>query len=309
MKLKSFKPNKDFQDRTKRLFLAAYRDQFQSASPVASFGFRFKYFVRGAGAGVAVMLILSGAAVYADQKDVGPESVLYSLKRSSEYVNLAFTSEEEKPVAHLSLANRRLKEIENLEEKNPESPKVAVLKNDLKQEITNSLESVRLGDAPSKADTTSKPLAAKKIEDDIVGSAPSLLSSPQVTGGGLEKQEDVNAKMQVRGFSSATAPAPTAPPKVEVQKNLTKNERELCESWSSLLDSREKTIFETTRKYKETLEKIKEQCRSEFNSKNFNLDSGAEMEIEIESEKETDFRSGDSGRIDDKNWGDDENRD
>ena len=313
MKLKSFKPDQDFKERTKRLFLAAYRDQFPGIDPAVSFGFRFRYFVRGAGAGVAVMLILSGAAVYADQKDVGPENVLYSLKRSSEYVNLAFTSDAEKPTAHLSLANRRLKEIESLEEKNPESPKVAILKNDLELEITNSFKSVNFED--SVKDDVPQPLLTKEVEDKNIQTPVEAPRATQPSNNQDDKKEATSAKMQVRGFSAPTAPVQAITPETDLLKNLTKNEKEFCESWSSLLDSKEKTIFETTKKYKEVWEKIKKQCRSEFKSKNFQseLEVETEIETEIELEKEINKSPNDSKGIedqkDDQSGGNEQERD
>lgn len=135
MKLHREKPSPEFVERARRMFLAAYEARFSASRPAVS---GFKYFLRGAAAGIAFMLTISGAAVYADEKNVGPESLLYPLKRSREAVSLALTGEAERPTLHLKFAERRLAELETVKMKNPESPQAARLAADLKDEFQNS---------------------------------------------------------------------------------------------------------------------------------------------------------------------------
>ncbi|MEK7076614.1 MAG: DUF5667 domain-containing protein, partial [Patescibacteria group bacterium] len=116
---KAFSPEKEFEESARRVFLAMFRAKFPRVEPAS---LRFAYFVRGLASGIAVMLIISGAAVYADQANVGPESVLYGLKRTQQAVRVFFAGEEEKSIAHLELAERRVEEIENMKSQNPQNP-------------------------------------------------------------------------------------------------------------------------------------------------------------------------------------------
>lgn len=95
---------------------------------------------------MAVMAIISGASVYADQTNVSPGSILYPLKRTQEFMRLLVTAETEKPALHLKLAERRLLEIQEVRDSDPESPKISRLTNDLREEVKNSLITINNND-------------------------------------------------------------------------------------------------------------------------------------------------------------------
>lgn len=149
MKFKDlYKPSPEAFERMRRVFLLAYREKFPSA--VAS-PWRFGYFVRGLATSAGVIVIFFGLVAYADERNVGPENILYPLKRSQEFLLLNLSNENDKPALHLKFAERRLDEIEHIRESAPENPRIEALTNDLRKEVKNSLNSIRNGNGTPKA--------------------------------------------------------------------------------------------------------------------------------------------------------------
>ena len=146
---KLLKPHPDFAARMKAGNLETFKEKFPEAR-VATRG-AFIYIFRGAMGGVALMVILIGTSVYADQQNVGPSNPLYVFKRSQEAVNLFFVSDGEKPSLHLKLAERRLEELDEVTRENPKSSKVSDLTKDFREEIKNSITTFTKDDRPVSA--------------------------------------------------------------------------------------------------------------------------------------------------------------
>ncbi|MBI4094548.1 MAG: hypothetical protein HY436_01945, partial [Candidatus Liptonbacteria bacterium] len=90
-------PDSAFVEKTRRAFLSAYEARFPRAlAPRRG----WRYAARGLAAAIGAAVLISGASVYADERNVGPGNMLYSLKRSKEAVQLFFTSKEERPLMH-----------------------------------------------------------------------------------------------------------------------------------------------------------------------------------------------------------------
>jgi len=138
---KEYAPTQEFVEKTKAAYLAAFRKKFPAMHSVGRL-YALRYYVRGFAAGIALMIVVSGAATYADQKNVGPESILYPLKRSKEIVDVTLVDPSEKPIVHLKLAQRRFEEIEKMKEKNPQNPRIENLSKDLDRALYNSFEAI-----------------------------------------------------------------------------------------------------------------------------------------------------------------------
>lgn len=137
---KLYKPNKEFRERTRAAFLAAFREKFPAGRSVVSPA--FAYFMRGLAAGVAGVVVFMSASVYADQTNVGPDNFLYPLKRSQEWLNLTLTDAAERPALHLKLAERRLGEIQSVREDHPQSQRIVGLTAELRDEVQRSLPTI-----------------------------------------------------------------------------------------------------------------------------------------------------------------------
>ncbi len=239
MNLKNiYKPRQEFKTKTKSLFLARFMEKFGSY-PRTSFA--FKYFVRGIGVGVSFAFILSVTAIYADGRNVGPENILYGFKRSQEAVSIIFSSDEEKPEAHVRLAERRLNEIKEVQDKNPQSPLIVNLKKDLAREIKSSVKTVK----------------SKK--------EPRLVEEGQMLP---EAEKNLPVEDQSRAMSAQEL-KPETPPTTNTQNLRTKTEKiadkknsKLCRSWDQLIGDDGELIFEVVNKDSELKEWFEESCSS-----------------------------------------------
>lgn len=134
--LYKIKANKDFLEKTKLIYMENFRNKF----PEAQISRRsFRPFALGFAGGVSLMLIISSTAVYADQKDVGANNILYPMKRAYESISLTVASNAEKPLLQLEFAGRRLNEIENIAKEDPKNSKETELFKDLQNSISDSM--------------------------------------------------------------------------------------------------------------------------------------------------------------------------
>ncbi len=163
-------PNRETAERIQRVFLTAYRRKFPAAySGVRNAG----YFIRGLATGVAGMIIFWGASAYADQRNVGPDNVLYPLKRSQEFLTLAFfTADAQKPETYLRFATRRLGEIEKVTQASSSSRGVEALETDLQKDLERSLEAIKIEPAASI-------VPSPQPEPPASSSAPTTLPAPE----------------------------------------------------------------------------------------------------------------------------------
>lgn len=111
-----FEPGKDFLKNSQFLFtgeIAKRRAIFATPDKTVSSRLFFKY---AAGIAAALLFITSSASVYADQTDVSPESPLYPFKKLSENIQLSLASNKGKIALYEKFAERRVKEIEKIDE-------------------------------------------------------------------------------------------------------------------------------------------------------------------------------------------------
>ena len=104
---KETEPNPDFAHHAKERYLALYEAVF----PAKNSPWKV-YLMRAASVAAACMVVLGTASVYADQSNVGVQSPLYPLKRVSESVRFAVSSDEKKQELQTELAVRRVEEVE-----------------------------------------------------------------------------------------------------------------------------------------------------------------------------------------------------
>ncbi len=245
---KMYQPRKEFKEQTKTLFLAAVREKLGSHASEPTFAFR--YFIRGAASGIAFMLVLAAAATYADQKNVGPGNLLYPLKRSQESIKVVFTKEEKKPALHLELANRRLKEIEEVRSQNPQSSKVAELTQDFKQEVEHSLMTIQ-GNGPNIP-----PNIQPEVPVMIVATASAPVGmSTELPPQKENKEEDDKANKESKYNSHSFR---------ESKEKSSDDRLVVCESWRGIIESDDSAVEEVLAESPKVLERFNDKCRHLF---------------------------------------------
>lgn len=216
---KTFKPRKEFVEKTKNVYLAAFREKFGDAYKPHSVPV-FVYAFRGLATVTAVMFFLIGSSTYAYEKNVGPTSALYPLKRIQEGVRLRLTPNEQKPSFHLSLAEKRLNEAEALKIKNSAPQKAAALINDARLEVKKSfaaldsqIAAVSKEDEPEE--TPSTPLENTKTElqtqisEKIIKPTPASVPIRVISPNGGEKfkqGEPIKISWETANLSSKDRP-------------------------------------------------------------------------------------------------------
>ncbi len=252
--LRHLKPTKEFTEDTKIVFLHAFKEKFPRAahSPVGV----FLYFVRGMATGLALMIILGGASVYADQKNVGPENILYPLKRSQELLSLVLTNKEERPELHLKFAERRLHEVSEIRKNNPENPKIQNLVKDLRDEVKNSFAAIGNGsdEATNETESDVKPKiktkdSSKKSEGiEFSLEAPAPAATPSASSGKFrDENEGENEGNKKRDLG---------------KKTLRQNQKiiPICHSFKGIIEDGGEDIRELIEEHPEFLEKFKRKC-------------------------------------------------
>ncbi len=132
---KKLEPDSNFIKGAKAQYLSFFESKFPTARNERHV---FIYAFRGVSAFAAILLILGATSSYAYQKNVEPENFLYPLKISQEKIILSLTGAQEKPIAHLKLAEKRFDELQKLKIKNPESKKIAKLAENMSEELKHS---------------------------------------------------------------------------------------------------------------------------------------------------------------------------
>lgn len=140
-----FEPRKEFLENSRSLFLSEITNR-----PGATFGAPVRIMTRhlflkyAAGMAGVLLFATSAASAYADQTDVSPESPLYPLKKLSENVQLTVASNEKKIALYEKFAERRVKEIGEIndligkkteKEKEKANKAKEKIKNDFKDKI------------------------------------------------------------------------------------------------------------------------------------------------------------------------------
>lgn len=263
---KIYKSNKEFKERNKVIFLSAFESKFPGRS-MPSPGFR--YFMRGAAFGAALVLVLTAGATYADQKNVGATSVLYPLKRTSETIKVALTSESQKEELHLELANRRLEEIKEIREKTPENPKINNLSKELEKEIQNSILKI---DFP-KENPSAKEFFATETKTTNPDQNVSALQAPAITTQVVEDKPIPPERSGTKEEDGAE--------RKNSSYGLNKRQLDACELWKKIIEEKDFAVVDLVNKTPEIIEKFRENCELIFNSIIIKTE-GNEVEIEIE---------------------------
>lgn len=237
--LEYLKPNPEFIEKTKEIFLSEFRAQFPERN--RSSYFAFKYFIRGMALGVGLMVFISGASVYADQKNVGVDNFLYPLKRSYEAINLAFTNKSEEPALQLKLAERRLHEIEEAEKTNPQDPKINELLVDFKRSVSSSLAALNGNDAEAQV-----VLGESETSDVPQGIAD------------FAKQNIISQEAPSRAAPSP--PSLTSSKEFGVKSRGTRGGAVFCYSLKDILDRKYKEVNEVVVSHPRFLEKFERKC-------------------------------------------------
>lgn len=276
---KLYKPNKEFKERSKTVFLSAFGAKFPKTAPKAA---SFTYFLRAAAFGAAFVLVLTAGATYADQENVGASNILYPLKRTTEAVKVALTSESKKPEVHLELAKRRLEEIKAIREKNPENPKILTLSKELEEEIKDSILKIEFPKdlkaatpvasfmAPSAKIVSPKTEEAKNANSFSVPSEQVGASTDQLT------IEDSKSEKEVKESERA----PKGNKDLEDDKNgegksngsilrsksFQLNERQVnaCEFWREIVEEEDFVVANLINKSPEILQRFRESCEPFF---------------------------------------------
>jgi Domain of unknown function (DUF5667) len=142
------RPRKEFIERGRERFLAAFDASPLAARADGARGSRVTMFAKLGVGIVAVLCVATGFSVYADTANVSATSPLYPWKRLSENVQLALTiSASQKAQLQATFAVRRAQEIQTLQETQPSSTLIPRLTQDLDSDISNSLSAVVSGGA------------------------------------------------------------------------------------------------------------------------------------------------------------------
>lgn len=131
-------PSEKFAKETKDRFLAAFDAHYgtrPAVNPSHGMAGWAKVFIT-VGALAAVMVSVSA---YADTANVAADSPLYPLKRLSETVQLALAPASDRAQIEVTLANRRVVEIQDLSSRKPSSTLLTGLSADFQNDVSSSL--------------------------------------------------------------------------------------------------------------------------------------------------------------------------
>lgn len=275
---KLYQADSNFKTKTKGLFLHAFNQQFPNY-PKTSLAFR--YFVRGVGVGASFVVLLSVTAIYADQTNVGAESLLYPFKRTQEIVNLKFSAEIEKPEAHLKLAERRVNEIKDISEKNPDSPIIKNLQIDLEREINNSIETI----PPVIVSKEISNRSADAEKSDKVQEVGKTVSIPALA-------PTAQAPAQLKENNKNSEPSKIQAGETSLSGKASNKNRSFCDSWRRILEDDDKKISDVVGKNEEILRRFSASCgtldRVEDRKEKEQGESTESTEKEFEREVESD---------------------
>jgi hypothetical protein len=195
---RSLRPDEKFVNRSEAVFLASFRTAFPDGQTAPSNNFGL--FLRGTTTFVAILFLMTGASAYADSQDVGPNHILYPLKKSFEQLSAMVTNQ--KGPLYAKYAERRLKEIKTAKIANPQDARIAGLTKELKNNIKLSVENTDLAEKnKGKTFVRNFPPLTKSTEVQINNESsgsivPNELSAPE------------NDSMKVQGFVPAPLSAP-----------------------------------------------------------------------------------------------------
>ncbi|MBI5732753.1 hypothetical protein HY967_02210 [Candidatus Jorgensenbacteria bacterium] len=257
-----FKPTKHFIDHVRTIYLSAFKEKFGVVSVLTPHP--FKYFFRGLVVGVAFMIIVSGSAVYADQQNIGVENVLYPLKRSYETLNLQLTSSNELSLLHFKYAERRLEEIEETKQINPQSHRLVKLAEDFENNLVLSLEAIPNGNKEEEYEESEidkhdedktifdiemvEPVIRSSPDIIVASSGSSILSMPQTPPSVLKKP---NMKVDKSGSGKS---------------DIRNKKSKVCNSFQELIDNHTKEVNTILARNLKALRRFETKCNPIINA-------------------------------------------
>jgi hypothetical protein len=258
--------DKETDTKIKSVYLQAFREKYGNAlKPNLAFAFRFRYFVRGAGAGIAFMLIFFAFSTYADQQNVGAGSILYPLKRSQESVRMSLTGAASQPALHLEFAQRRLAEIKDVKSKDPQNPQIKTLNNDLKKEITESIATIQ-------EDVIEATNSIRDIQSGSAASAPNPVAVPilNIPANQITPRYPIVSTASINQVSPPKSPENYNPggqinfEKSDHEKEADKKRADICESWTEIIESEEGGVREAISNEPSFVTHFNEKCGGSF---------------------------------------------
>jgi len=287
----SWEPSSEFVDRARAQFLTEFRNIFVTRRPLTPI--RTAYFASGFAAGMALAILVSASAVYADKQDVAPSSMLYPLKRAHESFVLAFSEDRERPILYLNFAGRRLNELEEIKRLNPQSSIIKRLRAELAQAVNNSLPTLEEEPVNEDLKTISSVLqtpspAMLEMDEDNTGK--SHLKEKKEERDGIEQEANSTFKTQAasstvypsaddavifkkqlekegkggrRGESSAEKFEAVTVQKAKGEKLIERDGRrlEVCASWELLFRSDIPEVQQVLQTHAAVLRKFEKHCR------------------------------------------------
>ncbi len=245
--LYKIKANKDFLERTKLIYMENFRNKF----PETQISRRsFRPFALGFAGGVSLMLIISSTAVYADQKDVGADSILYPMKRAYESISLTVASNAEKPLLQLEFAGRRLNEIENIAKESPKKSKEK--ETELFKDLENSISDSMLAFNGEKEN-------ARQTVELSASSTPSAFSA-------VQEENQINSEPAVEIKKSGEEKPNGNSDKKFDKKN--EEEADVCESFNKFFENDSPYLEKVLNENPKYLEKFESKCKIEITDNN-----------------------------------------
>jgi hypothetical protein len=184
---KMLSPSRKFKEKAKGRFLVAF--DARHPAPTAHLAMAwFAFVMKTTAVTLAVAtVLLGGASVYADTKNVPADNPLYPLKRLGESVQLAVItvgrSTGQGAELQATFATRRADEIADLEERHPTSTLLPRLANDFGIAVTASIDDVEKTEAPKH------PVAAQDAAPQSAATRTQTLGSEDAQAGQNKEEE------------------------------------------------------------------------------------------------------------------------
>lgn len=170
------KAGKEFEAKSRQLFLAEFEKKFPNASLANASAFHRHILRYSLLSFFAFFLLSVSAFVYADQANLDPNQPLYKLKILGETIQLTFSPESKKAELNYEFAQKRLEEIKNLQQKEQVSAKndedkINQLSSEFDDNIVQALDRVDKVENGNKADANTAPAGKKKKLCDSISQA------------------------------------------------------------------------------------------------------------------------------------------
>lgn len=233
-----FKPDKDFLNACKESFIAKI-SQEMPAPKANKFSLAIVWLKYSLGAFFLIILIGSGAVVYADKANVDYNNPLYNFKRLAESVRITIAPQEQLPVLHAELAQRRLDEIKKIE------ADVAVITEDIATSTEDVVTIIKDVATTTKyvATTTKNITAPKKIEEKIKAE--------------VKKRQETKVNLR----NDLRAEINSVMNEIEAKRVERTNATKLCHSVSQIMKEDEEINHdEAKEEYEKNWSKFKKDC-------------------------------------------------